>query len=272
MLQNQIKRQAKEHEGFRRFAIAQAQRVHRIDMRMRLGILHDAEAQQRMHEREQRAAEERKKKDEAPTVRSAEEQKKYDERKAKEAQDEKDGKPKQEKSTRVKIRPLSDTRAIELGANFFSEAFIFMVAVGLILLENWRSSRKSSQRRDEVAERLESLEAQVERLQQEHHLPELEALNEKIKRARAERKRNQWSWYNPFSWFRRSGSEFDDDDDDYEGVPGEVEGGKGEQTQVLAPIESVAKDLKPAKPIGKPASDTPTPARVDTVRADSKQR
>jgi optic atrophy 3 protein len=242
-------------------------------MRMRLGILHDPEAQQRMHEREQRAAEERKKKEEAPTVRTEEEQKKYEERKAREAQEEKDGKPKQEKSTKVKIRPLSDARAIELGANFFSEAFIFMVAVGLILLENWRSSRKSSQRRDEVAERLEALEAQVERLQQEHHLPELEALNEKIKRVRAERKRNQSSWYNPFSWFRRSGSEFDDDDDDeYEGVPGEVEGQKGEHKQAVAPTESVVKDSKPAKSLEKPESGPPSPARLDTVKADSKQR
>lgn len=31
---NYIKRQAKEHEAFRRFAVNQAQRVHRIDMRM----------------------------------------------------------------------------------------------------------------------------------------------------------------------------------------------------------------------------------------------
>jgi hypothetical protein len=34
---NYIKRQAKEHDAFRRFAVNQAQRVHRIDMRMVCG-------------------------------------------------------------------------------------------------------------------------------------------------------------------------------------------------------------------------------------------
>ena len=193
--QNYIKRQAKEHEGFRRFAIHQAQRVHRIDMRMRLGILHDAEAQQRMHEREQRAAEEKKKKAEAPTVRTAEEQKKHDEDKARGEKADNDGKKKEEKPQKVKIRPLSDARAIELGANFFSEAFIFGVAVALLLLENYRRGMEASSRQDEVAERLEGLEAQVERLQKEHNLPELEALNEKIKQSKEARSRT--SWYKP---------------------------------------------------------------------------
>lgn len=239
---------------------------------MRLGILHDAEAQQRMHEREQRAAEEKRKKEEAPTVRTAEEQKKYDERKAKEGQDEKDGK--KQSSNKVKIRPLSDARAIELGANFFSEAFIFMVAVGLILLENWRSSRKSSQRRDEVSERLEALEAQIERLHKEHNLPELEALNERIKMAREMKNKNRGSWYNLFSWFRSSDSELDDDDED-EGVPGEVEGTGGlghAKKQSVAPVELEVKDSKSAEPTEKRNGSPAAPGRVDTVKADSKQR
>jgi hypothetical protein len=225
-----------------------------------------------MHEREQRAADEKRKKDEAPTVRTAEEQKKYDERKA---QEEKDGKRKEEKSTsKVKIRPLSDARAIELGANFFSEAFIFMVAVGLILLENWRSSRKSSQRRDEISERIEALEAQVERLQQEHNLPELEALNEKIKRTREWKRKNRSTWWNPFSWFRGSDPDFDDDDDD-EGVPGEVEGtgGRGSTANESKPPNGgMVKDSKVVVPTEKPASNPTVPTRVDPVKADNKQR
>ena len=163
---NYIKRQAKEHEGFRKFAVNQAQRVHRIDMRMRLGILHDPEAQQRMHEREQRAAEEKKRKAEQPTVRSELEQKKYEEQKAKEAADEAAGVSKKEepKSVKAKIRPLSEARAIELGANFFSEAFIFGVAVSLIVFEQWRRSAKESDRRDDVADQLEELKAEVSRV------------------------------------------------------------------------------------------------------------
>ena len=220
-------------------------------MRMRLGLLHDAEAQQRMHEREQRAAEEKRKKAEAPTVRTEEEQKKYEEQKTR---DEKDGgsggkKEKKEEKPKVKIRPLSDARAIELGANFFSEAFIFAVAVALLLLENYRSSRKSSQRRDEVAERLDGLEAQVERLQKEHHLPELEALNEKIKKAREERQK--LSWWNPAGWWRRTDPDLSDDDDD-EGVPGEVER-SGKERRIPGnvpgpPPEQAVKTVKTSKP------------------------
>lgn len=199
-LQNYIKRQAKEHDGFRRFAVAQAQRVHRIDMRMRLGILHDPEAQQRMHERQKKADEEKKRQQEAPTVRTAEEQKKYDEQKKK---DEADGKKEAEKPQKVKIRPLSEARAIELGANFFSEAFIFGVAVGLLLVEQYRSRKKESQRRDDVAERLEQLESEVESLRATLD-PDLETLHDLSERIKAAKKsRQSASWYNPLSWGRR---------------------------------------------------------------------
>lgn len=161
---------------------------------MRLGLLHDAEAQQRMHDREKRAAEEKKRKAETPTVRNAEEQQKYDEQKAKEAADEAAGKKKneEEKSHKPKIRPLTEARAIELGANFFSEAFIFGVAVGLLLFENWRSRNKASARRDEVAERLEQLEAEVESLRAKLD-PDLETLHELSERVKEVKKRRQ-SW------------------------------------------------------------------------------
>jgi optic atrophy 3 protein len=248
-------------------------------MRLRLGLLHDPEAQRKMHEREQRAAEEKKRKAEAPTVRSEEEQKKYDEQQARaQAAGQKPDADvkKEEKKPRVRIKPLSDARAIELGANFFSEAFIFLVAVSLILAENYRSSRKSSQRRDEVAERLEALEAQVERLQQEHHLPELEALNDKIKKAREARK--TYSWYNPAGWWTRT--EIPDDDDD-EGIPGEVEspGDKGIPGNVPGPsparaVKAKAESTKPveAKTSSDDATSPPAPQRVDSVHANSKGR
>ncbi|KAK3719116.1 hypothetical protein LTR37_004680 [Vermiconidia calcicola] len=290
---NYIKRQAREHEGFRRFAINQAQRVHRIDMRMRLGILHDPEAQQRMHEREQRAAEEKKKKAEAPTVRSEEQQKKHDEQKAQDKEERKDEK-KEENRQKVKIRPLSDARAIELGANFFSETFIFAVAVSLLLLENYRSSRKSNQRRDEVAERIEALEAQVGRLQEEHHLPELEALNEKIKKSREAR--NKYSWYNPAGWWRRTDPDIRDDDDG--GVPGEVEefgskkrihgnvpGPPPEQAVKPPPPSEAKSEVQPkhggsdkagalakAGGLEKAAPSAATVERIDSVKASKKER
>jgi outer membrane biosynthesis protein TonB len=192
-----MKRQAKEHDGFRHFAVAQAQRLHRIDMRMRLGILHDSAAQERMHEREQRAAEEKKKKAEIPIVRTEAEQKKYEEE---QERLEREG-PKKEESTkvqRVKIRPLSETRAIELGANFFSEAFIFGVAAGLLIWDAWRSRKKESARRDDVAERLEKLEAEVEMLRNEVD-PDLETLKDLGRRIHAAKQGKASSWWNPLS-------------------------------------------------------------------------
>ncbi|KII89453.1 hypothetical protein PLICRDRAFT_109425 [Plicaturopsis crispa FD-325 SS-3] len=55
------------------------------------------------------------------------------------------------------IRPLSETRAIENGANALAEGFMFTVAAGLILGETWRSSRNQSKRRDDVDDQLEEL-------------------------------------------------------------------------------------------------------------------
>ena len=167
---------------------------------MRLGILHDPEAQQRMHEREQKAAEDKKRKAETPTVRTEAEQKKHNEQVAKEAKEEKEGKKKEEKAHKVKIRPLSEARAIDLGANFFSEAFIFGVAAGLLVWDSWRSRRKESQRRDDVAERLQELEGEVEtmRAKLDPELDNIHDLNERIK----ESKRVKTSWWNPMSWGR----------------------------------------------------------------------
>ncbi|KAF2482530.1 optic atrophy 3 protein-domain-containing protein [Neohortaea acidophila] len=255
---NYIKRQAHDHDGFRRFAINQAQRVHRIDMRMRLGLLHDPEAQQRMHEREQKAAEDKKRKAEAPTVRSEEEQKKYDEQKVK---DEQDGKRKKEEKPRIKIRPLSDARAIELGANFFSETFIFMVAVGLLLAENFRSSRKASSRRDEIQERLDTLEEAMEHLRNQHNLPELEALNERIAKAREARA----SWFNPAGWWRRTEPEEVDNaaaqsESASKPIPGNVPGPPPEQS------------VKPTNTPNDSTSPKTQPARINAVEATKKSR
>jgi optic atrophy 3 protein len=230
-----------------------------------------------MHEREKKAAEEKKVKAETPTVRSEAEQKKFDEQKARDERAEKEPK-KEEKSSKIKIRPLSDARAIELGANFFSETFIFLVAVGLLLAENYRSSRKEGQRRDEVAERLDALETQVERLQAEHNLPELEALNEKIKAAREAKKR--LSWWNPAGWWRRTDPDLLDEDEDVPGevegtgtkvIPGNVPGPPPDQAIKVKPEPS--KDAPPKESgVGESKVSSAAPVRVDTVPATQKGR
>ncbi|KAG9519599.1 hypothetical protein KCU71_g23846, partial [Aureobasidium melanogenum] len=72
---NRIKQSAREHETFRRYCVSFAQGLHRVDMRMRLGILHDAAAQERMHAREAAEAAAKKRQSEAPTVKTEAQQK-----------------------------------------------------------------------------------------------------------------------------------------------------------------------------------------------------
>lgn len=59
------------------------------------------------------------------------------------------------------LRPLSETRAIENGANFLAEGFLFAVAAALILGESWRSSRSEARRRAGVGDALEALQVHV---------------------------------------------------------------------------------------------------------------
>ncbi|RMZ87623.1 hypothetical protein DV736_g5150, partial [Chaetothyriales sp. CBS 134916] len=154
---NFIKRQAREHEGFRRTCINFAQRLHRIDMRWRIGLLQDAAAVEKQAAREAaQDAAKRHKHNNIPTVKT-EAQTKADEEAAAKAAKEATSEPAKPKS-QPRIRPLSEAKAIESGANFISETFLFSVAAGLILVESWRSRKKESTRRDGVAERLADLE------------------------------------------------------------------------------------------------------------------
>ncbi|EEB07549.1 optic atrophy 3 family protein [Schizosaccharomyces japonicus yFS275] len=70
------------------------------------------------------------------------------------------------------IRPLNDAKAVETGANFLSETFIFSVAGLAILSEYIRAKRKDAARRRQVAETLEGLQDEIVRLNRivEKHL------------------------------------------------------------------------------------------------------
>ncbi|KAH9483560.1 OPA3-like protein [Psilocybe cubensis] len=59
------------------------------------------------------------------------------------------------------IRPLSEAKAIDNGANALAEGFLFTVAAALIIGETWRSSRNQSKRRDTVDDQLEDLGARI---------------------------------------------------------------------------------------------------------------
>ncbi|ETN36882.1 uncharacterized protein HMPREF1541_07869 [Cyphellophora europaea CBS 101466] len=153
---NFIKQQAREHPGFRGTCIAFAQRLHRIDMRWRIGLLQDAAAIERQSQREAARETAKRHKHEIPTVKT-EAQTKADEAAAsKSAKD--SAEPPKPKKQEPRIRPLSEAKAIESGANFISETFLFGVAAALIFFESWRSRRKDAARRDDVADRLSDLE------------------------------------------------------------------------------------------------------------------
>ncbi|KIK69768.1 hypothetical protein GYMLUDRAFT_212602 [Collybiopsis luxurians FD-317 M1] len=59
------------------------------------------------------------------------------------------------------IRPLSETKAIDSGANALAEGFLFSVAAALILGETYRTARNQNKRRDDVDDKLENLENAV---------------------------------------------------------------------------------------------------------------
>lgn len=125
-----------------------------MDMRLRLGILRDSAAIEKQAAREAADAAANKHKKSIPTVKT-EAQTLADEKAAKE----KSKAPEEQKaSAKPRIRPLSEAKAIESGATFISEAFLFGVAGSLIVFESWRSRRKENTRREDIADRLADLE------------------------------------------------------------------------------------------------------------------
>ncbi|KAF2013399.1 hypothetical protein BU24DRAFT_394168 [Aaosphaeria arxii CBS 175.79] len=161
---NAIKRNAHEHERFRRLCIKFAQGLHRIDMRMRLGLLQDPAVIDRQIAKEVAAAEAARKKAQAPTVKTEAEME------AEEAMTEKEkeaARKKVEASHRPRIRPLSEAKAIETGANFVAETFIFAVGISVIVFEQWRQRRKAKNARDDIREDLEELQQEFKKVKAE---------------------------------------------------------------------------------------------------------
>jgi hypothetical protein len=159
-IQNYIKSNAREHERFRKICVRFAQSLHRVDMRLKLGLLQDPAAIERQIQKELKEAEAKRQKAAAPTVKTEAQTK---------AEEEELKKLKKEVGEHVKaaikpprIRPLSEAKAIESGANFISETFLFVVAGSLILFESWRRDRKEKGKDADVMERLEELQKQRE--------------------------------------------------------------------------------------------------------------
>src|SRR5438045_199066 len=126
-------------------------------MRLRLGLLRDTATIDRMAAKEAAEAQAKKRKAEIPTVKT-EAQMKADEAAAAKEKSSPAEKSRSSSTAGPRIRPLSEAKAIDTGANFISEAFLFMVAGGLIVFESFRSRRKENNRREDVAVRIHELE------------------------------------------------------------------------------------------------------------------
>lgn len=233
---------------------------------MRLGILHDSAAQERMAERERKRAEEKKKQAETPTVMTELQQKKHDEEAAREKAE--GGSKQEEKPYNPKIRPLSEAKAIDLGANFFSESFIFAVAVGLLVWDTVRSRNKAKDQREVLEDRLDIVEAEIERLRNKYE-PNWKPLPEK------EEEVNKFAWYNPAGWWMRTTPK--------EGPAIEVIKEKELPLAVTSQSSMPKAASEPVKPAAgeKKASQAAVPQsesgkhpgeRVDTFSAENKQR
>jgi hypothetical protein len=141
-----------------------AQGLHRIDMRMRLGLLQDPAVIDRQIKKELQIAEAARQKAATPTVMTEAEMK------ADEALTEKEReaiRKKAEERTKPRIRPLSEQKAIEMGANFAAETFIFAVGIGVILFEQWRQRRKARNARDDIREDLEEMQNELKAVKAE---------------------------------------------------------------------------------------------------------
>jgi hypothetical protein len=134
-------------------------------MRLRLGLLQDPAAIDRQIAKELADAEARRKrvlKEAAvPTVKTEAQAKRDDAIKEKERK-----KIEDELKKPPRIRPLSEAKAIETGANFISETFLFCVAGGIIVFEYFRNKRKDASRRGDVEDRLDELEKERDELLQ----------------------------------------------------------------------------------------------------------
>ena len=225
-------------------------------MRFRLGLLQDTAAIEKQIAKEAAEAQAKKHKHEGPKT---EAQTKADEFSAARAKEKGTEKVKEEPKRQPKIRPLSEAKAIDSGANFVSETFLLVVAVGCLFAERWYSSKKESSRREDVTDRISELEEYEKSARKGLVELEKEILRLRAKEEKASAKKGrilpkevyeleeteEASVKNPKGWF----SWFQDIHE------------QEEPRANLAPKTSE----KPAETLKKTAPQTPTPSIMDKV-------
>jgi hypothetical protein len=148
-------------------------------MRLRLGLLQDPAVIERQIQRELKEAEKKRIAHATPTVKTEEETKAFEALSKQERKEVEDQVKAAHKPPR--IRPLSESKAIETGANFIAETFLFLVAGGLILAESWRRDRKEKKQDADVNDALATAEREREEMREKLELlqEEIEALMDK---------------------------------------------------------------------------------------------
>ncbi|KAL9049462.1 MAG: hypothetical protein Q9162_007200 [Coniocarpon cinnabarinum] len=169
-LGNSIKSAARNNPTFKSLCISWAQWLHRTDMRMRLGLLSDPTTIDRQVAREQAELNQTRNplQSHVATAKTLSETQ-AEQREAEEIR-------KRLKGTKRRIKPLSESKAIDTGATFASEFFLFAVAAGLIFGEQAWSRARERGRKEGVEMRLVRLEEDVRGLRDENE--RLRAVNE----------------------------------------------------------------------------------------------
>ena len=153
-------------------------------MRMRLGLLQDPAVIDRQIKKEVAAAKAAREKAATPTVKTEAEMKAEEELSDKEREE---IRKKAEERIKPRIRPLSEQKAIETGANFVAETFIFAVGISVIVVEQWRQRRKAKNARDDIREDLDELQIELKTVK-----AELEEMKARHPESVSERLRGYW--------------------------------------------------------------------------------
>lgn len=189
--QNYIKSQAHDHPKFRTYAARYGQTIHQINMRMTVKLLKDSAAEKRAKE-----------KAEAPTVKTEEQTRHDEEQKEKNAQKEKTASQDASKSVwKRKFRPLPEAKAVDLFADVIGDAFVLLVAGGLIIYEYVRSRGKPDANAEKIAElhsKLDALDAREKQLEeaekeQQTRVETLEQAIEEMRKASSKKKASSFS-------------------------------------------------------------------------------
>jgi hypothetical protein len=124
-------------------------------MRLSVALLRNVDAEAKAREAKEKA--------EAPTVKTEEQIKKEEELKAKYGTTAKESHPVKETPKSIwrrKFRPLPEAKAVDLFADVIGDAFILLVATGLIMYETIRQAKKP----DANLERIKDLDRRFEDL------------------------------------------------------------------------------------------------------------